>query len=171
MSKGDITKKFSERLTQAMCERGYASRRARGGIDISSLASIAGCSYQMARKYALGQVLPEVSVIMKIANHLHCHPANLLFGDEPNKYKSSEIKSSDLIEIDKFILKYILNKSLMLLPFSYDTEDVVNFIIETVYDAAHLNVDRDTLYKIIDMMISSAMLLNKSEQDIKLCGN
>ena len=74
-----------------------------------------------------------------------------------------------MIEIDRSLLKYILNKSLTLFSLSRDSEDIINFVVETVYDAAHLDVDTKALHKIIDMMISSATLLNKIERDGTPC--
>jgi len=162
MTKNDIAKRFSERLAQIMCRKGYYSNRPKGGIDINALASIAGCSYQMARKYALGQVLPDILTIENIADHLSCHPATLLF-DEDFSYQTDIKKSSETMVIDKCTLEYILNKSLILLEISNNKKEIISFIIDVIYEASHLHVDQKTLHKIIEMMISSATLLSNNQ--------
>lgn len=170
MEKIELKKQFVSKLTYFMCERGYNSERTAGGVNIGILASIADCSYQMARKYAIGEVLPDLSIIIKIANHLNCHPAQLLFDDVP--LQNIPINNAvDLVAINKPLLKYILNKSLALLSLSHDSEDIINFVVGIIYDVSHLDVNTETLHKIIDMMISSATLLNKTVQDEKICVN
>lgn len=156
---------FSRRLTQLMSENGFESSRSKTGVDTSKLAKICGCSYQMARKYTLGQALPELHIIEKIANWLKTSPSWLLFGE--NEAQLSRLRSGAIIEIAPDLLKYILNKSQVLFTLSSNTEDIINFIVDAVYDAAHLNSDMKTIHKIIDMMMSSVTLLNNKERDIK----
>ena len=163
MDRTKFTQYFACKLTQLMREKGHESSRSKAGIDIYKLAEISGCSYQMARKYALGLALPELSVIIKIADWLGTAPSLFLFDDL--NFPSTQHKSSTLIEIEPILLRYILSKSSILFSLSNDTDSIINFIVETVYDAAHLDVDTKTIHKIIDMMISSATLLNKKNQD------
>lgn len=44
---------------------------------------------------------------------------------------------------------------------------IINFIVDSIYDASHLNTDKKTVYKIIDMMITSATLLNNGPKENK----
>jgi len=51
-----------------------------------------------------------------------------------------------------------------------DSNETATFIAEAIYDASHLNTDKNTVYKIIDMMMSSAKLMsNYSSMDGKNC--
>ena len=162
MDRTKFTQHFACKLTQLMRDKGYESTRSKAGIDIDKLAKISGCSYQMARKYALGLALPELPVIIKIADWLDTTPSLFLF-DEVNS-SSTKHKSSTLIEIEPILLKYILSKSSVLFSLSNDTDSIINFIVETISDASHLDVDTKTIHKIIDMMVSSATFFNKKDQ-------
>lgn len=164
MDRSKFVQHFSRRLIQLMTEEGFDSTRAKNGVDISKLAKISGCSYQMARKYTLGEALPELHVIAKIAIWLRTSPSWLLFGE--NETQISRHTSGAIIEIEPDLLKYILNKSHVLFKLSNNSDDIVNFIVDTIYDATHLNSDNKTIHKIIDMMISSATLLNNKNKDI-----
>ena len=81
MDRLKFVQNFSRRLIQLMSKEGFASNRSKPGVDISKLAHITGCSYQMARKYILGQSLPELQIVVKIAAWLKTSPSWLLFGD------------------------------------------------------------------------------------------
>jgi len=148
-----------------MSTEGYDSSRSKSGVDITKLADVSGCSYQMARKYTLGQALPELHVVIKIADWLNTSPSWLLFGENSTTSTSQNVGA--IIEISPDLLKYILRKCHVLFELSNNSDEVVNFIVETIYDATHLNSDTQTIHKIIDMMISSATLLNKKRMDSK----
>lgn len=159
---------FADSLTTIMRERGYASPRAKSGVDIAQLAASTGCSYQMARKYLLGQALPEIPVIIGIAKWLQVDPSVLLFGEAAHQ---AHKKIANSIEINPLLLKYILSKSLPLYAQVKDSNYIIDFIVDTVYDAAHLDVDESTVKKIIDMMMSSATLFNKSKDCVEKNGS
>ena len=133
----------------------------KAGIDIHALATVTECSYQMARKYALGDVLPELHTVIKIAEWLQTSPSWLLFGDDHFSKLTSK-PTDNIIEIDQNLLRYILNKCSVFLSLSSGKEEALDFIIETIYDASHLNADTKTIHKIIDMMVSSAALVTKN---------
>ena len=155
---------FARRLAAVMQEKGHGTDRSKAGIDIQTLAKITGSSYQMARKYAMGDVLPEPHIILKIAKWLDTPPSWLLFGDNPAT--SANPKSlDDIVEIDQKLLRYILDKCSVFLEFSNNKDDALDFILETIYDASHLNADNETIYKIVDMMVSSANLVHKNYKD------
>lgn len=164
MDRKKFIQRFSRRLNSIMSEAGYKSTRSRGGIDISKLANISGCSYQMARKYSLGQALPELHIVSKIATWLNTSPSWLLFGDNESSLASP--KSCATIEIDRDLLKYILDKCSALFPFTKEADKVVNYIVDVIYDVSHLNADNKTILKIIDMMFSSALQLNKMKKEL-----
>jgi len=165
MNRVKFAQNFSRRLNQAMSTEGYDSSRSKSGVDIAKLADVSGCSYQMARKYTLGQALPELHVVIKIASWLNTSPSWLLFGENSTTPTSQNVGA--IIEISPDLLKYILRKCHVLFELSSNSDEVVNFIVETIYDATHLNSDTQTIHKIIDMMISSVTLLNKKRTDSK----
>ena len=156
---------FSRRLNEVMATAGYLSSRSKTGVDITKLAKVSECSYQMARKYTLGQALPDLHVVVKITAWLKISPSWLLFGENATIPASNNLGA--IIEISPDLLKYILNKCSVLFELSNKSDEIVNFIVETIYDATHLNSDTKTVHKIIDMMISSATLLNNNEKDVK----
>ena len=159
MQRADFLQSFSKRLSSVLQKEGYSSNRSRAGVEINKLADVAGVSYQMARKYALGMALPEYHIIPKIAKWLNVSSSWLLFGEkEPIQ---PEHKSSSMIEIESDLLKYILFKCTILFPPTSDSNKIINFIVNVIYDASHINADKKTIIKIIDMMLSSAIQLSK----------
>lgn len=161
MDRSQFAHEFARRLSNVMKNEGHFSKRSNSGLNINLLSEISGCSYQMARRYLLGEALPEIYVILKISKWLRVAPGWLLFGDKDPLLSSP--KSLNNIEIDLDLLKYILIKSDDLFSFTENKSSVINFIVDAVYDASHLNTDQETNKKIIDMMISSAEKLNTKE--------
>lgn len=166
MDRKKLIEHFSRRMIKQMQEEGYESDRSGAGVDIKKLVKVTGCSYQMARRYVLGQALPELHIILKIASWLNTSPSWLLFGENDSKLPSNH-KPGAIIEIEPDLLKYILKKSVTLLSITDNSETIINFIVDSVYDASHLNTDKKTVYKIIDMMITSATLLNNGSKENK----
>ncbi len=160
LNRAKFTKQFSHRLNELMRKAGYMSARVKNGIDIEKLAQISGCSYQMARRYALGEALPEIYIIAKIAAYLKSSPSWLLFGE--NQSLISEQKTGAMIEISPDLLKYILHKSIVLLSITDNKDELVNFLVDSIYDASHLQADDNMIYKIIDMMFLSTKFINNS---------
>lgn len=148
---------FAKRLNFLLQKKGYSSDRSKAGVRISDLARIAGVSYQMARKYALGLALPEFNIIPKIAKWLNVSSSWLLFGERDPVTPHSG--SSSMIEIESELLKYILCKCAVLFPPSLETERIIDYIVGVIYDASHLSTDNKTIIKIVDMMTSSAFQL------------
>lgn len=158
MERADFVNNFSKRLNSLLQKEGYTSHRSKAGVEINELAKVAGVSYQMARKYALGLALPDYHIIPKIAKWLNVSSSWLLFGEK--ELIVPEHKSSSLIEIESNLLKYILLKCAVLFPPANETEKIVNYIVGVIYDASHINADNKTILKIIDMMLSSAIQLS-----------
>lgn len=166
MNRKKIIQNFSLRLNNSMRELKHtAIRRSKETIDIKSLSIAINCSYQMARKYVLGIALPDIDVIYKIAQWLNVSPSWLLFGNNAKK-KISKFKSAEIIEIDTYLLKYIITKSAKLISTANSLSNVVQFMVEVVYDASHLDADTNTIIKIVDMMLSSAKFFNKDSEKI-----
>jgi len=164
MDKKRFAQMFARRLAALMQQEGHGVGRSKAGVDIQMLAKITECSYQMARKYAMGEVLPELHIILKIAEYYKASPSWLLFGEDD--FSALRPKNSkDLVEIDQKLLRYILEKCLLILPLATSKEEALDFIVETIYDASHLNTDAKTIYKIIDMIVSSAGLIAKNKMD------
>jgi transcriptional regulator with XRE-family HTH domain len=154
---------FSKRLNEKLDQSTQAQPGGRSKIN--QLAAFAGVSYQMARKYTLGLALPELHVISKIANWLNTSPSWLFFGENPTEPLHE--KQGETIRIEPSLLKYILKKSSVLFTYSDNHDEIVNFIVDTAYDATHLNSDNKTIHKVIDMMISSATLLKNNNKKSK----
>lgn len=171
MDRNKFIHNFAHRLTQLMQEEGHESDRSKAKVDIKKLSKMSGCSYQMARKYALGLSLPEYHIIIKIADWLKTSPSWLLFG-ENSKQIFSDQKIGNYITVEQDLLKHILNKSCILFSIIDNKENLINFIVECIYDASHLNTDHKTVYKIIDMMFASAAMLNNYPKELKkICKN
>lgn len=157
MQRIQFTKNFSKRLLHLMQNKGYQSTRSKAGVDVTKLASVADCSYQMARRYVLGEALPELEVIPRIAEWLDVSASWLMFGEKD--VIKPDRKSLTIIEIETEVLRYILNKCSALLFIKNDSEHLINYITDMIYDASHLNTTTETVFKIIDMMINSATKL------------
>ncbi len=84
MRRGALPKSagFAERLREAMRARGFVSDSAKSGIDVSALATAAGTTYEMARRYAEGNALPRPDKLERIARWLSMPASVLAWGDE-----------------------------------------------------------------------------------------
>lgn len=158
MNREILASKFSERLNARLCEQGYQSQRSVAGVQFKALAKAAGVSIQMARKYALGIALPEPEVTLKIAHWLGVSPGWLIFGEA----MPDNPESAGEVMIKQELLAYILNRCFENFGLSQTAGNVVEYMLEVIYDASHLNTDIPTTKHIIDMMLSSTMVLNKS---------
>ena len=164
MERTEFLNQFAKRLNSSLQKKGYSSNRSKAGIEINELAKIAGVSYQMARKYALGMALPDYHIIPKIAKWLDVPSSWLLFG-EKEPVIPPEQRSTSLIEIESDLLKYILQKCVMLFPPTHHVDKIIDYIVGIIYDASHLHADNKTILKIIDMMLSSAMQLTEINKE------
>lgn len=149
-----FTKNFSKRLVELMSRNGLSSERSESGVNFSELAKAVNCSNQMARKYSLGEALPDPHTIVKIAQFLDVSPGWLLFGE--NRFNPTDLKQTELIGIDYELLRYILLRVAPLFSTTHDSTEVVNFVMDIVYDSSHLDTDHKTILKIIDISVSSA---------------
>ena len=71
---------FSQRLKSILIQKGYVSQRSITGVKVSELAKAINCSHQMARRYALGDALPDYEAVLRMAAWLEVSPGWLLFG-------------------------------------------------------------------------------------------
>lgn len=163
MERNDFVNSFAKRLNSLLKKEGYLSTRSRAGIEISKLAKVAGVSYQMARKYALGLALPDYHIIPKIAKWLNVSPSWLLYGEK--EAIAPELKSLSRIEIESDLLKYILHKCTVLFPPTNNADKIVKYIVGMIYDVSHINADSKALQKIIDIMLTSAIQLAEINSD------
>jgi transcriptional regulator with XRE-family HTH domain len=148
-----------------MKQANLISTASKAGVKISVLAEICGCSHQMARRYVLGEALPEVDITYKIAKWLKVSPGWLLFGEETEV--PNNITQKNLIQIEPDLFEYILTKSTMLFELTKDTKELVHFIMDSVNDATHIKADKEELMKIIDISVNSAMRFNGIKNDRK----
>lgn len=154
---------FARRMTALMQQADLVSSKSKAGVKVSKLAEIAGCSHQMARRYVLGEALPDVNVTYKIAKWLKVSPGWLLFGDEteiPNN-----LDQKNLIQIEPDLLEYILTKSASLFTITKDTHELISFIMDIINDATHIKADKSEIIKIIDLSINSAIRFNGLKHD------
>ncbi|WP_160116133.1 helix-turn-helix domain-containing protein [Legionella busanensis] len=159
---------FARRLTNLMKQANLISSTAKAGVKISKLAEVSGCSHQMARRYVLGEALPDIDITYKIAKWLNVSPGWLLFGEEteiPNN-----LNQKDLIQIEPDLLEYILRKSTILFDVAKDKEELVQFIMDIINDAIRIEADKKEILKIIDISINSALRFNgiKNERKVKV---
>ncbi|WP_410015840.1 S24 family peptidase [Sodalis sp. C49] len=88
VEKLDKYRDFAERLNLLMQQ---------SKVDISTLKTISGVSYEMARRYTLGTAKPRDEKMIKIADHFEVSPAYLDYGyGEPTL--SNTAKDSERIE-------------------------------------------------------------------------
>jgi len=169
MDRKKIAQEFSERLILQMKKMGHEMPKSKLGINLGWLANTCDCSYQMARLYALGRALPDIQTVVALSQSLEIAPGELLFGDASPDISAPKNRR-DTIEIDPDILKYILIQAGSIFALGANSNETATFIAEAIYDASHLNTDKNTVYKIIDMMMGSAKLaINHSSMDGKNC--
>ncbi len=139
------------------------STNSKAGVKVSKLAEIAGCSHQMARRYVLGEALPDVVLIYKIAKWLKVSPGWLLYGEETKIPNNDEQKN--LIQNEPDLFEYILTKSTALFHITKDTKELVQFLIDIINDATHLEAEKKEIFKIVDISINSALRFNGCKYD------
>lgn len=162
-----MVKFFSERLVTLMIENGFASEHSRSGVKVTKLADVCGCSIPMARRYVLGDALPDIEIIYKIAQWLNVNPGWLLFGEGVSQIYPA---NANLIQIDPDLLKYILVKSAFLFELLKNKEEVVGFVLDIISDINHLEAGTDMIKKVIDMSISSTLRFKEFKNDnFKIC--
>ncbi|MCX7118211.1 MAG: hypothetical protein NTW94_10005 [Legionellales bacterium] len=154
---------FARRITFLMQQQNLGSTKSKAGVKVSMLAEIAGCSHQMARRYVLGQALPDIDITYKIAKWLKVSPGWLLFGEEteiPNN-----IDQKNLIQIEPDLLNYILTKSAFLFNVTSDIKELIHFIMDIINDATHIEAEKKEIIKVIDISINSAVRFNGIKND------
>ncbi|MCA0403154.1 MAG: hypothetical protein LCH30_05075 [Proteobacteria bacterium] len=163
MEREHFVRGFARRLIMLMKQANLISSASKTGIKISVLAEICECSHQMARRYVLGEALPEIDVTYKIAKWLKVSPGWLLFGEDTEV--PNNINQKNLIQIEPDLFEYILTKSTMLFELTKDTKELVHFIMDSVNDATHIKADKEELMKIIDISVNSAIRFNGIKND------
>ena len=163
LERDHFVRAFARRLTLLMQDADLVSFKSKTGVKVSKLAETAGCSKQMARRYVLGDALPEIDATYKIAKWLNVSPGWLLFGDEtaiPNN-----MAQVNLIQIEPDLLQYILTKAAFLFDLTTDTKELVHFIMDIINDATHIEAERKDILKVIDLSINSAARFNGIKND------
>lgn len=160
MDRSKLASNFSERLNLKLKEFGLHSKRAESGVQLTELSKVAGVSYQMARKYSLGLALPEPDVAIKIAQWLNISSGWLIFGEDNQQNGNNH---TCLVNIDKDLLAYILETTFKKFSLNHSQMNIVDYLLEVIYDASHLNTNPETTKQIIDMMLSSAQILNNDK--------
>ena len=107
----------------------------------------------MVRRYVLGEALPDIEKIIKIAKWLNISPGWLLFGEET--ILPVNLDKNNLIHIESELLEYILKKSIQLIFLTHDVKELVAFIMDIINDTTHIDADKKAILKIVDMSVNS----------------
>ncbi|HAU0967574.1 TPA: hypothetical protein JBH79_10455 [Legionella pneumophila] len=153
MEREHFVRGFARRLTALMQQANLGSSKSKAGVRISKLAEVSGCSHQMARRYALGEALPDVDATYKIAKWLKVSPGWLLYGEEgdiPNN-----IGHTNLIQIEPDLLEHILSKCAPLFDITKNKQELISYIMDIIHDATHIEAEHKEILKVIDMSINS----------------
>lgn len=156
MQKITLTKQFALRLRDAMIAAGFHSQRSVSGVSLHKLAEMTGYSLQICRKYLRGEVIPEPTKLMEIAQKLNVSPGWLLFGD------THQISSTQL-SVSKNLLHYILMKARCLYNTASLEQEVPNFLMELIEDVRLINATEEQSKQIIDLAFSSAKHFNTTK--------
>jgi transcriptional regulator with XRE-family HTH domain len=148
-----------------MQKDGFESTRSKAGVKINKLAEISGCSLQMARRYVLGEALPDIDITFKIAKWLKVSPGWLLYGEEGDV--PNNIDQANLIQIEPDLLEYILLKCAPIFLMTQDFNELISFIMDIINDATHIEADKKSILKVIDLSINSAIRFNGNVNDKK----
>ena len=157
-----IAQQFARRLTSLLKKRGYGSHTAAAGVKTKMLAEQLDCSVQIARRYTLGESLPEPEQLIKIAKWLGVSSGWLLFGESDQATPAL----ISMAELDPELIKYILKRVNVLHDQGIDLNELVEFTYDLIYDALHLRTNKKTVYKMIDMSIQSVQRFNKKKRRI-----
>lgn len=153
---------FSKRLRHLLVQKGFGSTRSVTGVNISELARVTGCSKTMCQRYCANEALPDPEIIARIAKWLNVSSGWLLFGDSPTHF--TDTKTIGIISIDRELLQYILSR-VMNLCRKENIDETVDFAIETVEEICRLSADRETIFRVVDMIVSSAERFNTSHKE------
>jgi transcriptional regulator with XRE-family HTH domain len=89
---------FATRLINKLREKGFISRRGTNGVNGKQLATAAGVSLPMARRYINAQSIPENSTLQKISNWLNVDPFWLLYGENNISHDKSHLLNKELFK-------------------------------------------------------------------------
>jgi transcriptional regulator with XRE-family HTH domain len=154
--------RFPERLIQAMKQAGYASSRNPSGVSVSKLAQITHHSQQMCRRYLNGDAIPGHKTIILLAEALNINPGYLLFGSS----KEPACSASDSLTINTEVLHYFFSKLDALGSSLYSRIDKPSdFLCSTLKQIATLELDADTLIKVLDMAFRGLDFTCRAESD------
>jgi transcriptional regulator with XRE-family HTH domain len=153
-----LLQNFSGRLVRLLIQNGYASRSAATGVKVRELAEMAGCSFEMARRYTSGNALPDPIAIKTIAEWLKVDPGWLLYGTHQEQNTSENaplvLTMSDL----KHLLEHIAPVYLKLESGNDAGILQLNeFFCDVIADFARMHSPIDVKLKILETSISSAI--------------
>lgn len=138
-----------------MKHAGFASSVAKAGVKTKKLAEISSCSEQMARRYVLGESLPNIDIIYKIAAWLSISPGWLVFGDHnPNSMQNDSRK---FVKIELDILEYVLVQSYQLVMITKDVSKVTALIMDVIHNVIQIQADKAIIMQIIDTYVQAAI--------------
>lgn len=157
-SRDELTRRFSGRLVKLLIKNGHSSRSASTGVKVKDLATIAGCSFEMARRYANGAALPDALAIIDIAKWLNVDPGWLLYGERQELSGTSDdplmLTQSDLkVTLERIIPVCFAKKS----PSDQHIEQLSDFFSAVIADFARLNAPLELKMKLLETSISSAV--------------
>lgn len=160
---------FARRLTALMQQANLGSSKSKAGVQINKLAEVSGCSLQMARRYVLGEALPDVDVTYKIAKWLKVSPGWLLYGEESDI--PNNIGETNLVQIEPELLQYILSKCATLFDIVQKKQELISFIMDIIHDATHIEANSKEILKVVDMSINSITRFHGMNDDVRIKEN
>ncbi len=144
---------FAARLNTALKSKNQRSNRAQNGVCAKALAEIAGCSYQMARKYTTGLAMPEYATTLAIANWLEVSPGWLAFGDQPGDVNLNIAEDTILAPLD--LLREIIFQAIACSHNVTNLNDFTDFVMTVLQDVYKMKADKKTILKMTELAIKS----------------
>lgn len=157
-----LAQAFAQRLVQMLQERGYTSTRSAAGVKVKPLADAMDCSTAMARKYVMGESMPDYVAAIKLGQWLKVHPGWLVFGLEMPAAEALPVTTTPMIKLESDLLRSILLQLVPLYQNADNVTEVVNFTLDVLYNISHIQADKPTILEIANLAIHSARRFQKS---------
>ena len=154
--KAKIRAEFAHKLTCLLIEREQYSARTSQIADPKFLAKLLNCSVVMARRYLLGQSIPDKPKLQKIAEWANVEVSWLLSGNNKTENGTTTTNGSLMdkniwIKILNQLRPYLLNPTLTNNSF----ENYISFAIDIYENIYHLDIDLSDKVKMIELMVKS----------------
>lgn len=155
--------KFANRLQTAMKEStDAADPTSKYGVDVGKLADVANVSWEMARRYLLGEAVPGRNKLVDIAHWLDVRVGWLRDGETPKRADYSQTGSVE-DEIAPYLDKVCINLDLITFVMRFINENYAS-----VYSNEPPEGQAETIYALCDLFSDEAAKNMKPANVIKL---